>query len=107
LSVRVRGMHDPSLPGVAPSSKGGRLNDLSARCFCLLNLAASFNLFVIVGLCMLSIPEGETRVIDGVTTFLITSTFSVMGEMQFRLRMPALVVLASTSRARDKFETDT
>ena len=34
---------------------------------------------------MLSIPEGETRVIDGVTTFLITSTFSVMGEMQFWL----------------------
>ena len=38
---------------------------------------------MIVGLCMLSIPEGETRRIDGIATFCITSTFSVMGEMQF------------------------
>ena len=29
---------------------------------------------------MLSIPDGETRVVDGVTTFCITSVTSVLGE---------------------------
>ena len=30
------------------------------------------------GLCMLAIPEGETRKIDGIQTFILTSTFSVL-----------------------------
>ena len=39
--------------------------------------SASFNLFVIVGLCMLAIPEGENRKIDGVPGFICTSIASV------------------------------
>jgi len=40
--------------------------------------SAAFNLFVIIGLCMLAIPEGETRKIDGIPTFILTATFSVL-----------------------------
>jgi len=40
--------------------------------------SAAFNLFVITGLCMLAIPEGETRKIEGIPTFVLTSVFSVL-----------------------------
>ena len=39
--------------------------------------SAAFNLYVITGICMVALEEGETRKVEGVTVFLITATSSL------------------------------
>jgi len=39
--------------------------------------SASFNLYMITAMCMLALPDGEGRKIDGLTTFFITSVHSL------------------------------
>lgn len=40
--------------------------------------SAAFNLLVITGVCIMSIPKGEKRRIDGIKVFALTSSFSVI-----------------------------
>ena len=39
--------------------------------------SAAFNLFMIIGLCMYVIPEGEVRKIKHLRVFIVTATWSV------------------------------